>query len=154
MLKIVSKKGKRKRAASSCSTLLAVHTESFRPTVLVGTDTHSCALRAGAHIGVRSHPHLILRPLLQALQHIAGGIRSNVRYLMALSVFSVHCLVADCVSHNSAVATSGGRCHPTHLDAGGAQTEQVHLLRGGRGGCRWGQGKGRASSKMKQLKAS
>lgn len=137
-----SDKKRTKIAASSSPSLVVVHIGDFRPTVLIGTYTHSCALWAGAHIGVRSHPHLILRPLLQPIQHIAGSIRSDVLHLVALRVFIIHRLVADCVAHDSAVATSGRRRHPTHLDAGGAQAEQVHVLRGGRGGCGRGQGNG------------
>lgn len=58
-----------------------------------------------------------------------------MRHLVALRVLAGQCLVAERVLHDGAVAAIGGRSHPTHLEAGGGQADQVHLLRGRRGGC-------------------
>lgn len=80
---------------------------------------------------MRPHPHLILSPLLQALQDIASGVGADARHVMPLCVLPGHGLVADRVAHYGAVAASGGRGHPTHLEAGGAQADQMYLLRWG-----------------------
>lgn len=102
-----------------------------KPTILLGSHPHRGALGARAHVSVRPHPHLILSPLLQTLQHVAGGVGAHARHLVPLRVLSGQGLVADRVAHDSAVAASGGRSHPTHLEAGGAQANQVDLLGGG-----------------------
>lgn len=107
-----------------------------QPTILFSSHLHRRTLRARAHVSVCSHPHLILCPLLQALQHIAGGVRPDAGHLVPLRVLSSQGLVADCVAHNGAMAASSRRCHPTHLEAGGAQADQMYLLRGCRRGCR------------------
>ena len=107
-----------------------------KPTILFGFDPYWGALGPRAHVCVGPHPHLILCPLLQALQHVAGGFCADARHLVALGVLAVRGLVADSVAHDGAVATGRGRGHPTHLEAGGAETEQLHLLRGGGGRCK------------------
>lgn len=129
-----------------------------QPTILFGSHLHWGTLRAWAHVSMCPHPHLILSPLFQALQHKAGGICPDVHYIVPLRVLPSQGLVADCVAHNGAVAASSGRCHPTHLEAGGAQADQMYLLRG----CRWGCGgrgeqnhtkEGHRSSKKKRRKS-
>lgn len=147
---IVTGSPKHHRCEESESTLLKGRCE---PTILFGSHPHWGTLRARAHVSVRPHPHLILSPLLQALQHIASGVCADARHLMSLRVLSGQGLVADCVAHNGAVSASGGRCHPTHLEAGGAQADQMYLLRGGGWGCRGRgaqpHGGGHGSSKQK-----
>lgn len=129
--KLVTSSPKQQRWEESERTLLQGR---WQPTILFGSHLHWGTLRAWAHVSVCPHPHLILSPLLQALQHIAGGICPDAHHLVPLCVLSSQGLVADCVAHNGAMAASSGRCHPTHLEAGGAQADQVYLLRG----CRWG----------------
>lgn len=130
----------------------------WQPTILSGSHLHGGTLRAWAHVSVCPHPHLILSPLLQALQHIAGGICPDAHHLVPLRVLSGQGLVADCVAHNGAVAASSGRGHPTHLEAGGAQADQMYLLRGCRWGCKGGGGQNhtkegyRSSKKKLKLK--
>jgi len=125
-----------------------------QPTIFFGPHPHRGTLRARAHIGVCPHPHLILSPLLQAFQQIAGDVDTDAHHLMALRVLPSQGLVADCVAHDGAVAASGGRGHPTHLEAGGAQADQMYILRGGGWGCRGRgaqlHGRGHGSSKPKE----
>ncbi len=141
---------KQQRCEESESTLLKGRCQ---PTILFGSHPHWGTLRARAHVSVCPHPHLIFSPLLQALQHIAGGVCADAHHLMPLRVLSSQALVADCVAHNGAVAASSGRCHPTHLEAGGGQADQMYLLRGGGRGCsgRGAQPHGRGA-RIKQTK--
>lgn len=87
-------------------------------TILSGSDASAAALRAGPHVGVRFHPHHILRPFLQALQHIAGHIRRDVLDLVTLQVLTRHRLIGQRVSDDVAVTTGSWGSRPTHLDAG------------------------------------
>lgn len=100
-------------------------------TVFFGSDAGAAALRAGTHVCVRFDPHHVLRPLLQPLQHVAGDISRDVLDFVTLLVLARHRLIGQRVPDDVAVPAGGGRSRPTHLDAGGAETDQVHFLWGG-----------------------
>lgn len=103
-------------------------------TVLLRSAAGTAALRPGPHVGVCFDPHCVLRPFLQILQHVAGHVRRDVLHLVPLLVFTRRRLIGKRVADDVAVATVGWRSRPTHLDAGGGETEQMHFLRrGGRG---------------------
>lgn len=124
---------KQQRGKQFESTLLQ---GKYQPTILFGSHPHWGTLRTWAHISVCPHPHLILSPLLQALQHMAGSVCTDPSDLVLVRVLSSQGLVADCVTHYGTMAASGRWCHPTHLEAGGAQADQLYVLRRGGRGCR------------------
>lgn len=102
-------------------------------TILFGSDAGAPALRTRTNIGMGFNPNLVLCPLLQALQDIAGHISWDILHFMTLLVLARDCLIGQSVAHNVPIATGSRGRHPTHLDACRAEAKQVHFLwRGGR----------------------
>lgn len=57
--------------------IILISSDHLGHTIFQSSDENWVALWPRPHISVGPHPHIILSPLLQVFQHIAGGISAD-----------------------------------------------------------------------------
>lgn len=88
--------------------------------------------RAVAHAGPREHPHAVLRPPLQLVEHEGGVVQLDGGRLRVAAA-ALH--EVQLVVHDAAVAALGGRGEPRHAHRGRGQRLAGHVARGRAGHC-------------------